>query len=52
MQLQSEEEIKKWIYENVVNQRTDTEITGQSIKAFEQSVRLKYIKPFYENEVM
>ncbi|MCC4085698.1 hypothetical protein [Enterococcus faecalis] len=50
MNIQSEEEIQKWIYENLVDKGTGAEITGQSLKVFEQSVKLKYIKPFYENE--
>lgn len=50
MNIKTEKEIQEWIYDNLVDKRKGAEITGQSIKAFEQSVRLKYIKPFYENE--
>ncbi|MDC4249088.1 hypothetical protein [Enterococcus faecium] len=50
MDIKTEEDIKSWIYNNLVDKRKGAEITGQSVKAFEQSVRLKYIEPFYENE--
>ena len=50
MEIKTEEEIQEWSYNNLVDKRKGAEITGQSVKAFEQSVRLKYIQPFYENE--
>lgn len=45
-----EKEIQEWVYKNLVDKHKGAEITGQSVKGFEQSVRLKYITPFYENE--
>ncbi|EOS7919035.1 hypothetical protein E0T54_RS12460 [Enterococcus hirae] len=50
MNIKTEEDIKSWIYENLVDKNKGAQITGQSIKSFEQSVRLKYIEPFYETE--
>lgn len=50
MHLKSDKDIQTWIYNNLVDKRKGAEITGQSLKAFEQSVRMKYITPFYENE--
>ena len=42
------EEIKNWIYENLVIQDEGIKITGQSTSGFNQSVRTGMIKPFVE----
>ncbi|WP_019156823.1 hypothetical protein [Robertmurraya massiliosenegalensis] len=42
------EEIKKWIEENLVMQDAAREITGQSVTGFNQSVSTGKISPFVE----
>ena len=42
------EEIKKWINENLVMQDEAREITGQSVSAFNQSLQTGKISPFVE----
>jgi len=42
------EEIKKWIKENLVMQDEARAITGQSVSGFNQSVATRKINPFAE----
>ncbi|MFB4471791.1 hypothetical protein ACDI16_02335 [Oceanobacillus caeni] len=42
------EEIKKWIKENLVMQDEARTITGQSVSGFNQSVATRKINPFVE----
>ena len=42
------EEIKKWLYENLLTKEQSRQITNQSAGAFNQSVNLGRIKPFFE----
>lgn len=43
------EEIKKWISENLLTKEQARQITKQSAGAFNQSVNLGRIKPFFES---
>ena len=43
------EEIKKWLYENLLTKEQSRQITNQSAGAFNQSVNLGRIKPFFES---
>ena len=43
------EEIKKWIPENLLTKEQARQITKQSAAAFNQSVNLRRIKPFFES---
>lgn len=42
------QEIKKWMEENLVDKKGAKEITGQTDRAFRQSVDTKKIIPFFE----
>lgn len=48
--IQSIDDLKKFMDENLVNKQQAAEITGQSVTAFEQSVKLKHVKPFYQSQ--
>ncbi|MBO1137336.1 hypothetical protein P0E66_11155 [Enterococcus faecalis] len=48
MNTKYENEIQEWMLKNLVDKQQGAKITGQSVKGFEQSVRLKYITPFFE----
>ena len=43
------DEIKKWLYENLLTKEQSRQITNQSAGAFNQSVNLGRIKPFFES---
>jgi len=42
-------DIQQWISENLLTKSESLAITGQTVSGFNQSVRLGYIKPFYES---
>lgn len=48
--ISSLEDIQEWMNENLVSKKQATKITEQSDPAFNQSVRLKHIVPFFEEE--
>lgn len=46
--LTTDEDIKQWMKENLVDKNRGALITGQSASAFRQSVQTKKIEPFFE----
>lgn len=43
------EDLQEYINSNLLTKNEAAEITGQSITGFNQSVKLGYVKPFYES---
>lgn len=43
-----QEKIKKWMEENLVTKKEAAAITDQSLNAFNQSVKMRLIEPFFE----
>lgn len=41
--------VHKWLIANTVDKNGGAKITGQTPNAFLQSVKLGYIKPYYDN---
>lgn len=42
--------IQQWITDNLLSTEDAAKITGQTINAFRQSVKLRLVEPFFESE--
>ena len=49
LEFEDAEDLQKFLNENLLPKKEAAEITGQSINAFSQSIKLGYVKPFYES---
>ncbi|WP_321382988.1 hypothetical protein [uncultured Enterococcus sp.] len=48
MNLKSNEDVRQWLKDNLIDKRAAIEITQQTERAFRQSVDTKQITPFFE----
>lgn len=48
--INSTDDIKKWMNDNLVGVKEGAELTEQSVRSFRQSVTLGTIKPFFEDK--